>query len=150
MNFWLVKSDPKTYSWKHFLEDKSTVWDGVRNYQARNFMRDEMKRGDQILFYHSSCKVPGVAGIAKVEKKAVVDHTFYDPKNSYFDTKSTKENPRWLMVYVKHVKSFKRTIPLKELKEHSELKEMKLLQKGCRLSIMPVSKEEFEFILGLE
>ena len=151
MQYWLMKSEPDTFSIDDLFnrKGKKEHWDGVRNYQARNFMRDEMKKGDQVLFYHSSCKVPGVAGIATVCKEAYPDHTSWDPKSSYYDPKSTPDNPRWFMVDIKFSKKFKRVIPLKELKEHDELSELKLLQKGCRLSIMPVSKEEFDFINSL-
>lgn len=152
MNYWLFKSEPDAFS----IDDlnarpkKTEHWDGVRNYQARNFMRDEIKKGDQILFYHSSCKVPGVAGVAKVVKEAYPDHTSWDEKSNYFDEKSTPDNPRWFMVDIKFVKKLKRVITLKELKEHEELSELKLLKKGNRLSIMPITSDEFHYILSLE
>ncbi|MDD0853214.1 EVE domain-containing protein [Halobacteriovorax sp. GB3] len=151
MNYWLMKSEPDTFSIDDLKQrPKSTEhWDGVRNYQARNFMRDEMKKGDLVLFYHSSCKVPGVAGIAKIVKEAYPDHTAFDKNSNYYDPKSSEENPRWFMVDVKFEKKFKKVVTLKELKTFEELKEMKLLQKGSRLSIMPVTKEEFDFIQGL-
>jgi predicted RNA-binding protein with PUA-like domain len=146
-----MKSEPDAFSIDDLYnrKGKKEHWDGVRNYQARNFMRDEMKKGDMILFYHSSCKVPGVAGIATVCKESYPDHTSWDPKSKYFDEKSTPENPRWFMVDIKYVEKFSRVIPLKELKEHPELMDLKLLQKGSRLSIMPVKQEEFEFIKSL-
>lgn len=151
MNYWLMKSEPDTFSIDDLKQrPKSTEhWDGVRNYQARNFMRDEMKKDDLVLFYHSSCKVPGIAGIAKIVKEAYPDHTAFDKKSNYYDPKSSEENPRWFMVDVKFEKKFKEVITLKDLKTYDKLKEMKLLQKGSRLSIMPVTKEEFDFILSL-
>ena len=151
MNYWLMKSEPDTFSIDDLKQrPKSTEhWDGVRNYQARNFMRDEMKKGDLVLFYHSSCKVPGVAGIAKIVKEAYPDHTAFDKNSNYYDPKSSEENPRWFMVDVKFEKKFKKVLTLKELKTFEELKEMKLLQKGSRLSIMPVTKDEFDFIQSL-
>ena len=151
MNYWLMKTEPDTFSIDDLKNSKNSTscWEGVRNYQARNFMRDGMKNGDLVLIYHSSCKLVGVAGIAKVVKESYPDHTAFDSKSSYYDTKSTKENPRWFMVDVKWEKTLKRVITLKELKEKNELKEMALLKRS-RLSVMPVTKEEFEFILTLE
>ena len=152
MNYWLMKSEPDAFS----IEDlknrpkKTEHWDGVRNYQTRNFMRDEMKKGDMVLFYHSSCKDVGVAGIAKVVKESYPDHTQFDPNSKYFDAKASEDNPRWFMVDVKWVKSFKKVIPLKLLKECQELKDMHLVQKGTRLSIQPVTKKEFEYITSLK
>jgi len=152
MNYWLMKSEPDAFSIDDLFNKKGKKehWDGVRNYQARNFMRDEMKKGDKVLFYHSSCKVPGVVGIASVCKESYPDHTSWDPKSNYFDAKSTPDNPRWFMVDIKFEKKFNRVVTLKELKQHPQLEELKLLQKGCRLSIMPVSEEEFEFIKALD
>lgn len=146
-----MKSEPDVFSIDDLkaCPNSTEHWDGVRNYQARNFMRDDMKKGDKILFYHSNCKPPGIAGIAKVEREGYPDHTAFDKKSKYFDPKSKKEEPRWIMVDVKYVKKFKRVISLDELKEYPELSEMKVLQKGSRLSITPVTEEEFEFILGL-
>lgn len=151
MKYWLMKSEPDAFSIDDLKEKKAKGehWDGVRNYQARNFMRDDMKLGDKVLFYHSSCKVPGVVGIASVIKESHPDHTSWDPKSNYYDPKSTPEDPRWFMVDIKFEIKFSRTISLKELKEHIELKDLKLLQKGCRLSIMPIAKKEFEFIKSL-
>lgn len=150
MNYWLMKTEPDTFSIDDLKNKVTSDWDGVRNYQARNFMRDEMKLGDQILFYHSSCKNVGVAGIAEVSKESHPDYTSFDPKSDYYDPKSTKEKPRWFMVSVKWVKTFKRVIPLSELKEHKELSEMLITKKGNRLSITPVTKKEFQFICSLE
>lgn len=150
-NYWLMKSEPDVFSIDDLKNCPNSTehWDGVRNYQARNFMRDGMKRGDKILFYHSNCKPPGIAGIAKVEKEAYPDHTAFDKKSKYFDPKSDPDNPRWIMVDVKYVKKFKEVISLDQLKEYSELAEMKVVQKGNRLSITPVTEEEFNFISNL-
>lgn len=148
MPYWLMKSEPDTFS----IDDlksrpKSTEhWDGVRNYQARNFMRDQMKKGDKVFFYHSACPVPGVAGIAKVVKEAYPDHTAQDPESTYFDPKATADNPRWFMVDVKFERKFKRLLPLSELKDNPALAGMGLLKKGNRLSIMPVTEEEWQII----
>jgi predicted RNA-binding protein with PUA-like domain len=146
MKYWLMKSEPDVFSITDLKAKKSKGehWDGVRNYQARNFMRDEMKVGDRVLFYHSNCDVPGIVGIAEVNKEAVPDHTAFDKKSKYFDPKSDPENPRWMMVYVKYVKEFKETLSLKEIKDHKTLSEMKVAQKGQRLSIQPVEKKHFE------
>ena len=148
MRYWLMKSEPDVFSIDDLkkMPNKTEHWDGVRNYQARNFMRDEMKKGDMILFYHSNCTPPGIAGIAKVAKEAYPDHTAFDKKSKYFDEKSNPENPRWMMVDVKFVKKFKNIISLNELKEIPELKDMLILRKGNRLSITPVSEKEFQFI----
>jgi predicted RNA-binding protein with PUA-like domain len=150
-NYWLMKSEPDVFSIDDLkaCPNSTEHWDGVRNYQARNFMRDDMKKGDKILFYHSNCKPPGIAGIAKVAKEGYPDHTAFDKKSKYFDAKSKKEEPRWIMVDVKYVKKFKQVISLDELKNHPQLSEMKVLQKGSRLSITPVTEEEFEYILTL-
>ena len=150
-NYWLIKSEPDAFSITDLKNSpkKTSSWDGVRNYQARNFMRDEMKKGDQILFYHSNAKPPGVVGIAEVCKEAYPDHTAWDKKSKYFDPKSNPKNPRWMMVDVKYKMAFKRLVPLEELKQQKALKEMKLIQKGNRLSILPVTKKEFDFIFNL-
>lgn len=151
MNYWLVKSEPNEFS----IDDlqakpgQTEHWDGVRNYQARNFMRDEMKKGDQVFFYHSNCEPPGIVGIAKIAKEGYPDHTAFDPEDKHFDPKSDPENPRWMMVDVKFVRKFKRTLSLAELKQYKPLKDMRLLQKGNRLSVMPVSEKEWVFIEAL-
>jgi len=123
-------------------------WDGVRNYQARNFMQD-MKKGDQVLFYHSNCDPPGVAGIMEIAREAYPDHTAFDPKERYYDPKSDPANPRWYMVDVKYVRRFARLVPLAELREQPALEDMHLLRKGNRLSILPVSKREWDTILKM-
>lgn len=146
MKYWLMKSEPDVFSIDDLKTKKQSGWDGVRNYQARNFMRDEMKIGDYVLFYHSSCEIPGVAGLAKVCKESHPDPTQFDPKSDYYDEKATKDNPRWFMVAVEFVGKSKSYLPLSELKNMKGLEKLPLLQKGSRLSINPVSKEEFSII----
>jgi predicted RNA-binding protein with PUA-like domain len=152
MNYWLMKSEPDAFGIDDLKNQKNQTehWDGVRNYQARNFMRDQMKKGDQIFFYHSNCKQPGIVGIAKVAKEAYPDHTAFDPEAKYYDPKSDPDNPRWFMVDVKFVRKLKRTITLEELKQMPDLEDFPLVRRGNRLSIMPVTKEQWEIILGLE
>ncbi|MCB9092138.1 MAG: EVE domain-containing protein [Halobacteriovoraceae bacterium] len=149
MKYWLMKSEPSVFSIDDLKENKTTCWDGVRNYQARNFMRDEMKKGDLVLFYHSNCDEVGIAGVATVCKEAYPDHAAIDKKSKYFDEKATKENPRWFMVDIKFKEKFKRVISLSELKEQRALKDMLILRKGNRLSITPVTQKEFEYITSL-
>ncbi len=145
--YWLMKSEPDVFSIEMLEKQKKPeYWDGVRNYQARNFMRDEMKKGDLVLFYHSNCEVPGVAGIAIVSKEAYPDHTQWDKKSKYFDPKASKENPRWFMVELTWKETFHKVVSLQEIKEEKTLSKMRLVQKGNRLSVMPVEKEEFDFI----
>lgn len=148
MNYWLMKSEPDVFSFDDLKKrpKKTEPWNGVRNYQARNFMRDSMKIGDLILFYHSSCEIPGVAGIAKVSSDPYPDSTQFDPKSEYFDPKATKENPRWFLVDVTFHEDLKTLVSLEEIRKHKPLQEMRLLQKGNRLSILPVTKDEFLFI----
>ena len=145
-----MKSEPDAYSIDDLERDGTEPWDGIRNYQARNFMRDEMKIGDDVLFYHSSCKVPGVVGIAKVASEAYPGPTQFDPKARYYDEKSTDDNPRWLLVDIAFVRKTKRAIPLKELKEHPALADFRLNQRGNRLSIFPVEKQHWDIVLSLE
>ncbi len=152
MNHWLMKSEPDVFG----IDDlagkprKTEHWDGVRNYQARNMMRDEMKKGDQVFFYHSNCKEPGIVGIAEIVREGYPDHTAFDPKEKYYDPKSDPDNPRWYMVDIKFVRKFDRTITLQELKQEKALEGMKLLARGNRLSVMPVSKNEWQHILKME
>ena len=150
MNYWLMKSEPDAFS----LDDLEAVarepWDGVRNYQARNMMRDQMQVGDRVFFYHSNCKVPGIVGLAEVVREGYPDHTAFDPEAPYFDAKSDPDKPRWYMVDLKFKRRLKRIISLQELKEHPELADMPLVRKGNRLSVMPVSAADWNFILGLE
>ena len=153
MGHWLMKSEPDVFGIEHLENrpNKTEPWDGVRNYQARNFMRDEMKKGDRVFFYYSNCKEPGIVGIAEVAKESYPDHTAFDPESKYYDPKSDPDKPRWFMVDVKFVRRLKRTITLQELKDHADaLPGFPLLQKGSRLSVMPVSDEAWEYILGLE
>ena len=140
-----MKSEPHVYSWENLVDDGSTHWDGVRNYQARNIMRDEMKLGDKVLFYHSNCKPPHVAGVARVCKESYPDFTAYDPKSKYFDPKSSHENPRWMMVDIEYLSGLK-NISLPDLRKNDDLDGMPLLQKGQRLSVQPVSENQFEII----
>ncbi len=148
--YWLMKSEPNTYSIDDLAKEKTktTCWEGVRNYQARNKMRDEMKMGDLVLFYHSSADPAGVAGTAKVVKEAYPDFTAFDPKSKYYDPKSKQDEPRWFMVDVKLEKKFKRLVPLDEMRDHKALKDM-VLFKNSRLSVQPVTKKEFDTIVGL-
>ena len=150
MNHWLMKSEPDVYSIDDLERDGREMWDSIRNYQARNMMRDEMKTGDKVFFYHSACEEPGIVGIAKVAGKPYPDPTAFDPKDKHFDAKSDPDNPRWVLVDVKYVRKLKRTISLSELKEHKALSEMVLVRRGNRLSIMPVSKGDWDYILALE
>ena len=149
MRYWLMKTEPDVFSIDDLKSQKTTPWEGVRNYQARNFMRDEMKKGDMVLIYHSNAKPPGVAGIGVVSKEAFPDHFSWDKKSKYFDPKSTKENPRWVMVEVKFKKKFKELISLSEIKETKDLEDMLILKKGNRLSITPVEKKHFDRIIEM-
>ena len=146
VKYWLMKSEPLAYSIDDLQKEKKSGWDGVRNYQARNYMRDEMKVGDLALFYHSNAKPSGVAGICKISKTNVADYTSWDPKSKYFDPKSSKENPRWIMVEVEFVEKFPEVIPLSELRDNEKLEGLGVLQKGSRLSILPVSAAHFKVI----
>jgi predicted RNA-binding protein with PUA-like domain len=147
MRYWLKKSEPDEASIDHALAapDHTLPWTGVRNYQARNFMRDAMRIGDGVLFYHSSCAEPGIAGLAEVASTPYPDPTQFDPASPYYDPKSDRENPRWLLVDVRATTKT-RLISLPALREHAELAEMIVLRKGNRLSIMPVMPDEWRFI----
>lgn len=148
MKYWLFKSEPDTFSFDKLQSSKKKgeAWDGVRNYQARNYMRDEVKKGDIILFYHSSCAEPVIMGLAQVVKESYPDYTSWEKRSDYFDPKSTPENPRWFMVDIKFKKSFKIPVTLKAIKANPKLKDMLLVQKGQRLSIQPVTQKQFEII----
>ncbi len=153
MKYWLMKSEPDVFGIDHLMArpDQTEHWDGVRNYQARNFMRDDMKVGDQVFFYHSNTKVPGIVGIAEVVREAYPDHTQFDPDSKYHDPKSDPDDPRWVMVEIKFKRKLDRIITLRELKDQgSKLQDFKLVQRGNRLSIMPVSKKHWDYILSLE
>lgn len=149
--YWLVKSEPDVYSFDHLWSDKGrrTLWDGVRNYQARNTMRDDMQVGDGVLFYHSNAKPPGVAGIAEVASKSYPDPTQFDPAHKYFDEKSKVEDPRWWLVDIRAKQKVKRFVSLDELKANPKLSEMALCQRGSRLSVQPVSPSEWRIVLGM-
>ncbi len=153
MNYWLLKSEPNSYSIDDLMQEpkKRTSWDGVRNYQARNFMR-EMKNGDLCFFYHSSCPKPGIVGIAKVVRQAYPDHTAFDPEDHHYDPKSDPDDPRWFMVDVRFVRKFARIIGLPELREYADgaLSDMVLLRRGNRLSVTPVTKKQWDFINKLK
>ena len=150
MTCWLMKSEPEEFSIDDLVKTKNQTvpWFGVRNYLARNFMRDQMKLGDEVLFYHSSCPEPGITGLAKVASAAYPDETQWDKKSKYFDPKATPETPRWMLVDVKLVKRT-RLLPLAEMREQSSLANMITLQRGNRLSITPVTPAEFKSILKL-
>lgn len=152
MNYWLMKSEPDVFGIDDLFKasKKTEPWDGVRNYQARNMMRDDMKKGDLVFFYHSNCKEPGIAGIMKIAREGYPDYTAFDPKEKYYDPKSDPENPRWHMVDVRYVRKLKRVITLSELKEIPGLAELPLVRRGNRLSILPVSKQQWDLILSLE
>ena len=150
----LMKSEPNESSIDDLLAapGRRTFWDGVRNYQARNFMRDQMRLGDLVFFYHSNCPEPGITGIAKVRREAYPDHTAFDPKDKHYDPKSNPEDPRWHMVDISYQRKLKRAISLNELRKYSDrqLKNLVLLRRGNRLSITPVGTKEWNFILSLE
>ena len=146
---WLMKSEPHVYSWDHLNEDGSTYWDGVRNYQARNLLRDDIQEGDRVLFYHSACKEPAVVGTAIVSRPGYPDSHAFDKRSKYYDAKSDPDNPRWYMVDVKLEQKFDAPVTLASLREKASLKDMGLLQKGSRLSVQPVKKKEFDIVLKM-
>lgn len=152
MNYWLLKSEPDVFGIKDLQarHRQTEPWDGVRNYQARNILRDGMQVGDQAFFYHSSCAVPGIAGIVEIVRAGYPDDTAQNPESKYYDPKSTPEKPIWYRVDVKFVRALVRPITLQELKNQPRLRDMRLLQRGNRLSVMPVSAQEWKFILSLE
>ena len=150
MAYWLFKTEPDTFSIDTLRTQQVSCWEGVRNYQARNFLRDEVKEGDKVFIYHSSCKEVGVAGIATVIKESYPDHFSWDLNSDYFDVKSTPENPRWFMVDVQFERKLKRVITLAELKSLAGLEHLPLVKKGSRLSVMPVSEQEWQLILKQE
>lgn len=150
MRYWLMKSEPSDVSIDDLasLPEKTIAWYGVRNYQARNFMRDQMSVGDPVFFYHSSCSEPGIAGIAEVCKLAYPDTTQFDPTSKYFDPKATSQSPRWFNVEVKFIKKT-RLVGIKELRSYPDLSSLRILQTGNRLSITPVDPSEWQFIMGI-
>lgn len=146
--FWLMKSEPSVFGIEELKNSpqQTAPWDGVRNYQARNYMR-QMRIGDQVFFYHSNCAIPGIVGIARITREAYPDYTAWDENSHYFDPKSSAQNPRWIMVDVTYENQFAETLPLKKLYEYPELQELPLVRKGNRLSVMPVTPEQWSFIL---
>ena len=148
--YWLIKSEPEEFSIDALAKVGIEPWSGVRNYQARNFMRDGMQVGDGILFYHSNCAEPGVVGIAEVASAAHADPTQFNKRSDYFDPASKPEEPRWLLVDVRFKRKLKRTITLNELKARAELEEFALVRRGNRLSVLPVTRAQWDFILDLE
>ena len=148
---WLLKSEPDSFSFDDLMAapDRTTCWDGVRNYQARNFMRDDMKSGDLVLFYHSGAEPPGVAGIAEVAREAYADHTAFDPRDPHHDPRSRADAPTWMMVDVRAVEGFPSLVTLTELRATPGLERMTLLQKGSRLSVQPVTPAEFQIVRAL-
>ena len=151
MNYWLFKSVPDAFSIDDLkaMKGKKDHWDGIRNYQARNLMRDDMKKGDLGFFYHSSCKVPGIVGIVEVVREAYPDFTALDPESKYHDPKASADNPRWVMVDVKFKQKFDKVLTLDFLRTVDELSDMVLLRKGSRLSIQPVTQEQWRLVLDL-
>lgn len=147
--YWLMKSEPDVFSIHSLEKEKTTLWDGVRNYQARNFMMNDMQEGDLVLFYHSNTKPPGVAGIAKVSKKAQPDPTQFNKKSEYFDPKATKDSPRWYCVEVQFVQKLDSLVSLNDLKNEKSLEDMLVIKKGQRLSIQPVEKKHFNKVLKM-
>ena len=150
MQYWLMKSEPDTYSIDDLQSFGVDHWDGIRNYQVRNFFRDSMQVGDKAFFYHSNCKQPGIVGTMEIASKAYPDFTAFDPSEKYFDRKSDPENPRWLMVDVRYLRHLDRMITLGELRQQKQIADMKLLQRGNRLSVLPLSKKEWQYILDME
>ena len=149
--YWLVKSEPDTFSFDDLLArpDRTTHWDGVRNYQARNFMRDEMKKGDLVFFYHSSADPTAIVGTAEVARDGYPDHSAFDPKDSHYDPKSKKDEPTWFMVDLRARDRFREPVTLTDLRGVKGLEKMVLLQKGSRLSVQPVTSGEWEIICRL-
>jgi predicted RNA-binding protein with PUA-like domain len=150
MAYWLMKSEPNTYSIDDLKAERRTCWDGVRNYQARNMMRDEMKKADLVFFYHSACKEPGIVGVMSVVRESYPDTIEVDRAGKKVRPNDDPDNPTWFMVDVGFKRKLKRAISLSELKEQKKLKDMQLLRRGNRLSIMPVTEKQWEFILGME
>lgn len=152
MKYWLMKSEPAAFSIDDLAAapDQTTPWDGVRNYQARNMLRDQMQPGDPVLFYHSNTTLPGVVGIAEVVRGGYPDHTAFDPDDPHYDPKSDPAQPRWYMVDVRLVRRLRRTITLSELKARPELAGLALVQRGNRLSVMPLTVAQWRYILALE
>lgn len=151
MSYWLIKTEPTEFNIDDLAKRPNQIehWDGVRNYQARNTLRDSMKMNDRAFFYHSNCDEPGIVGIVKVVRESYPDHTAFDPQNKHYDSKSVKENPRWFMVDVQFEKKFNRTITLSEMRNNPNLQGLTLLRKGNRLSVMPVNDVHWKAIVSL-
>ena len=151
MKYWLIKSEPEVFSIDDLAKSKNqtTYWDGVRNYQARNFIRDEMKAGDKVIFYHSSTEIPAAVGLCEVVKEAYPDFTAFDPKDPHYDPKSKKDSPAWFMVDIKFVKKFSKPVSIGDIKTNKKLQKINLIQRGNRLSVMPVAENEFEEIIRM-
>jgi len=150
MTYWLMKSEPDDYSIDDLERDGREPWDGIRNYQARNMMRDDMKMGDEVFFYHSNCKEPGIVGIMKIASKPYPDPTQFDKNSKYFDPKSAQDNPRWCLVDVEFVRKLARKISLHEIKAAKGFDDLILTRKGNRLSIMPIEKKHWKKLLSFE
>jgi len=151
MNYWLIKSEPNVFSIDDLIKSKNqtTFWEGVRNYQARNFLRDKMKLNDKIIFYHSNTEPPAAVGICEVVKEGYPDFTAFDPENKHYDPKSKSDLPTWFMVDVKFVSKFSNSVSIESMRKNSKLKNIKLLQRGNRLSVMPITKVEFDEIIKM-
>ncbi len=149
MKYWLMKNEPNAFSIDDLAAVKVEPWDGIRNYQARNFIRDDMSIGDQAFFYHSSCKVPGIVGVMQIASVAYPDHTAFDPNEHYYDPKSKSDNPTWVMVDVEFIRKLDSPVTLQELRQYPQLSGMRLLQRGNRLSITPLDKTHWDFIHSL-
>jgi predicted RNA-binding protein with PUA-like domain len=150
-NYWLVKSEPSVFSIEDLKKSKNqtTCWDGVRNYQARNFLRDEMKKGDLVLYYHSNTDPNEIVGICEVVKEGYADNTQFDPENKHFFPSADPQNPIWFMVDIKYIEEFEKPVSLQEIKNNPKLKSMRLIKRGNRLSVMPVEKSEFDEIVKM-
>jgi len=150
MKYWLMKNEPDDYSIDNLKKDKTEPWDGIRNYQVRNMIRDDMSIGDMAFFYHSNCDIPGIYGLMTINSKPYPDHTAFNKKAKYYDVKSDISKPTWLMVDVKYKRKLAKIITLKKLKSEKILSKMRVVQKGNRLSITEVEKKDWEYILSLE
>lgn len=151
MKYWLIKSEPEVFSIDDLINSKeqTTFWDGVRNYQARNYLRDEMKINDKVIFYHSNSEPPAAVGVCEVVKEGYPDFTAFDPESNHYDPKSKSDLPTWFMVDVKFVSKFSNPVSIEQMRNNEKLKNLKLLQRGNRLSVMPISKEEFNLIVKM-
>lgn len=151
MKYWLIKSEPEVFSIDDLAKAKNqtTYWDGVRNYQARNFIRDEMKIGDKVIFYHSNSEPPGAAGICEIVKEGYPDFTAFDPDDLHYDPKSKKDSPTWIMVDVKFIKKIDKLVSISLIRENKKLQKIQLLQRGNRLSVMPLTRTEFDELVKM-